>query len=113
MGKAIQTRNHMVSLLKDPSIDQKRKQLFDECMDIYNAIIMNWLSETPEGLLDKMGVVPTNVELCEMSFKRPIKSPICKDSKATYELSKVAFLSYRTHIYLWLSLWIFQIVRWL
>ena len=57
------------------------------------------VSETLEGLLDKdyglaqdsMAAVPTNVELCETSFKRPIKSPISKESKATNDHSKVAF----------------------
>ena len=99
MEKATQTRNHIAGLLKDPSIDRKRKQLLGECMEIYNAIIMNWLSETLEGLLDKdyglardsMAAVPTNIESCEKSFRRPIQSPISKDSRITADLSKVAF----------------------
>jgi len=83
MEKATQTRNHIAVFLKGPSINQQRKQLFHEYMDIYNAIIMNWLSETVEGLLDKnyglardsVAAIPTNVELCGRNFKRPSKSP--------------------------------------
>ena len=40
---------------------------------------------------DSMAADPTNVELCEMSFKRPIKSPISKESKATNDHAKVGF----------------------
>ncbi|KAJ8440968.1 hypothetical protein Cgig2_019997 [Carnegiea gigantea] len=97
--KATQTRDHIAWFLKDPFMDQQRKQLLSQCMDRYNTIVMTWLRETLEGLSNKdygfaresMGTVPTNVELCERSFQGPVQSPISEDSKTMDDLSKVAY----------------------
>ncbi|XP_056697176.1 cell wall / vacuolar inhibitor of fructosidase 1-like [Spinacia oleracea] len=98
-GLSTKTQNHIFGLIRNRGIAGPVRQLLDKCYQNYSRIITNRLIETVEDLLakryafapDMMKNVQRYVNVCEGSFKKPVKSPISADNKAMFDLSGVAY----------------------